>query len=42
MTNSTVEYRHNQPLLSAPGAMSYYPTPGFELASNAYVIRRKR
>ena len=29
-------------LLSAPGAMSYYPTLGFELASNAYVIRRKR
>lgn len=29
-------------LLSAPGAMSYYPALGFELASNAYVIRRKR
>jgi ribosomal protein S18 acetylase RimI-like enzyme len=29
-------------LLSAPGAMSYYPTLGFELASNAYVVRRKR
>ena len=29
-------------LLSAPDAMSYYPTLGFELASNAYVIRRKR
>ncbi|WP_369646552.1 GNAT family N-acetyltransferase [Variovorax sp. V118] len=29
-------------LLSAPDAMSYYPTLGFELAQNAYVIRRKR
>lgn len=29
-------------LLSAPGAMSYYPTLGFELAGNAYVIRRKQ
>ncbi len=28
-------------LLSAPDAMSYYPTLGFELATNAYVIRRK-
>ena len=28
-------------LLSAPDAMSYYPTLGFELAGNAYVIRRK-
>jgi GNAT superfamily N-acetyltransferase len=29
-------------LLSAPDAMSYYPSLGFELAQNAYVIRRKR
>ena len=29
-------------LLSSPDAMSYYPTLGFELAGNAYVIRRKR
>jgi predicted N-acetyltransferase YhbS len=29
-------------LLSAPDAMSYYPALDFELASNAYVIRRKR
>ena len=29
-------------LLSAPGAMSYYPKVGFTLADNAYVIRRKR
>jgi len=29
-------------LLSAPNAMSYYPSLGFELASNAYVIRRKQ
>jgi GNAT superfamily N-acetyltransferase len=29
-------------LLSAPDAMSYYPTLGFEPASNAYVIRRKQ
>ena len=28
-------------LLSAPDAMSYYPTLGFEAAGNAYVIRRK-
>lgn len=28
-------------LLSAPDAMSYYPTLGFEHAGNAYVIRRK-
>jgi GNAT superfamily N-acetyltransferase len=29
-------------LLSAPNAMSYYPSLGFELAQNAFVIRRKR
>lgn len=29
-------------LLSAPGAMSYYPTLGFEQADNAYIIRRKQ
>lgn len=29
-------------LLSAPDAMSYYPTLGFELAGNAYIVRRKR
>ena len=29
-------------LLSAPGAMSYYPTVGFQRAENAFVIRRKR
>lgn len=29
-------------LLSAPGAMSYYPTLGFQRADNAFVIRRKR
>lgn len=28
-------------LLAAPDAMSYYPRLGFELATNAYVIRRK-
>ncbi|MED5597177.1 GNAT family N-acetyltransferase [Janthinobacterium sp. P210006] len=28
-------------LLSAPDAMSYYPTLGFEPAGNAYVVRRK-
>jgi len=28
-------------LLSAPDAMSYYPALGFELANNAYLIRRK-
>lgn len=27
-------------LLSAPGAMSYYPTVGFAKAENAFVIRR--
>jgi predicted N-acetyltransferase YhbS len=29
-------------LLSAPGAMPYYPKLGFSLADNAYLIRRKR
>jgi|SRR6478735_2312308 len=29
-------------LLSAPGAMSYYPSVGFQRAENAFVIRRKR
>ena len=29
-------------LMSAPGAMAYYPMVGFTLADNAYVIRRKR
>jgi predicted N-acetyltransferase YhbS len=28
-------------LMSAPGAMAYYPKVGFALADNAYVIRRK-
>ena len=29
-------------LLSAPDAMSYYPSVGFEQAGNAFVIRRKQ
>lgn len=29
-------------LLSAPGALSYYPKLGFSLADNAYLIRRKQ
>jgi predicted N-acetyltransferase YhbS len=29
-------------LLSAPGALSYYPTIGFAPADNAFVIKRKR
>ena len=29
-------------LLSAPDATTYYPAVGFELAANAYIIRRKR
>ena len=29
-------------LLSAPGAMSYYPKIGFDKADNAWIIRRKR
>jgi len=29
-------------LLSAPGAMSYYPAVGFQKAENAFVIGRKR
>jgi GNAT superfamily N-acetyltransferase len=29
-------------LMSAPGAMAYYPKVGFALGDNAYVIRRKR
>ncbi|OEZ83748.1 acetyltransferase (GNAT) family protein [Janthinobacterium sp. HH106] len=28
-------------LLSAPDAMSYYPTLGFEPAANAFIIQRK-
>lgn len=28
-------------LLAAPNAMSYYPALGFQLADNAFVIRRK-
>lgn len=29
-------------LLSAPGAMSYYPSAGFTKAENAFVIKRAR
>jgi len=29
-------------LLSAPGAMSYYPPVGFQQAENAFVIKRKK
>jgi GNAT superfamily N-acetyltransferase len=29
-------------LLSAPYAMDYYPKVGFELANNAFLIKRKR
>ena len=29
-------------LLSAPGAMSYYPSAGFTKAENAFVIRRAK
>ena len=29
-------------LLSAPGAMTYYPTIGFAQADNAFLIKRKR
>ena len=29
-------------LLSAPSAMSYYPTVGFQQAENAFVVKRKR
>ena len=29
-------------LLSAPGAMSYYPAIGFQPAENAFIIRRKK
>jgi GNAT superfamily N-acetyltransferase len=29
-------------LLAAPNAMSYYPAIGFEPATNAFVVRRKR
>jgi predicted N-acetyltransferase YhbS len=29
-------------LLSAPDAMSYYPTQGFEPAGSAFLIRRKQ
>ena len=29
-------------LLSAPGAMPYYPKVGFDVVENAFIIRRKR
>jgi hypothetical protein len=29
-------------LLSAPGAMSYYPKVGFTPADNAFIVRRRR
>lgn len=29
-------------LISAPGAMQYYPKTGFTAADNAFVVRRKR
>ena len=29
-------------LLSAPGAMSYYPAVGFQQADNAFIVKRKR
>ena len=29
-------------LISAPGAMQYYPKMGFTAAENAFVVRRKR
>jgi GNAT superfamily N-acetyltransferase len=29
-------------LISAPGAMQYYPKMGFTAADNAFVVRRKR
>ncbi len=29
-------------LLSAPDAMTYYPKLGFDIASNAFVVRRKQ
>ena len=29
-------------LISAPGAMQYYPKMGFSAADNAFVVRRKR
>lgn len=29
-------------LISAPGAMQYYPKMGFAAAENAFVVRRKR
>jgi GNAT superfamily N-acetyltransferase len=32
----------NLVLLSAPGAMSYYPRAGFTAADNAWLIKRKR
>lgn len=41
-TQSVIDDGVSLILLSAPNAMSYYPSLGFELASNAYVIRRKQ
>jgi len=31
----------NLVLLSAPGAMTYYPSHGFELVDNGFIIKRK-
>ena len=41
-TRETVGDEVSVVLLSAPGAMSYYPGLGFSPADNAFVIKRKR
>jgi len=41
-TQSIIGEQVSLVLMSAPGAMAYYPKVGFALADNAYVIRRKR
>lgn len=41
-TRETVGDEVSVVLLSAPGAMSYYPTLDFAAADNAFIIKRKR
>jgi predicted N-acetyltransferase YhbS len=41
-TRDTVGEEVSVVLLSAPGAMSYYPGLNFSPADNAFIIKRKR
>jgi len=40
ITKETIGERSMLLLLSAPGAMEYYPKVGFEQANNAFIIKR--